>query len=73
MDRKTFLYRLMRGGMLASLALVAGILLARKQVSPVQECGLELRCRECSKLKKCRLPEAEKERRVEYKRGYEKR
>lgn len=62
MDRKTFIYRLMRGGMLASLALVAGILLARKQVSTVQECGLDFRCRECSKLKKCRLPEAEMER-----------
>jgi len=62
MDRKTFIYRLIRGGLLASLALVAGILFARKQVTSVRECGPDFPCRGCSKLKRCRLPEAEMER-----------
>jgi len=66
MDRRIFITRIVRGGVLASMAMLAGVLLYRKQVSLWQECGLDFQCRGCSKLKRCRLPEAETER------GYEK-
>ncbi len=48
------------------MALLAGLLLSRKQVSLEKECGLNLQCRSCSRLKACELPEAKNER------GYEK-
>jgi len=44
--------------MLAALAAVAGILVARKQVQPDQECNDGFRCRECRSLSNCQLPEA---------------
>lgn len=44
--------------MLAALAAVAGILVARKQVVPGQECSDGFRCRECRSLLHCQLPEA---------------
>ena len=62
MDRKTFITRLVRGGLLAVLALISGILLTRKQVTLEKECGLGVQCRKCNKLNDCALPEAEAER-----------
>ena len=44
------------------MALLAGVLLSRRQISLERECGLDFQCRSCTKLKKCQLPEAEKER-----------
>ena len=58
MNRKTFIATLFRGGILAAMALLAGLLLSRKQVSLEKECGLNLQCRSCSRLKACDLPDA---------------
>ena len=48
--------------LLAGLALVGGILLARRQVSSDVRCTANYQCRNCRKLKGCTLPEAEIER-----------
>ena len=72
MDRRTFINRWARAGVLASMALVTGVLFSRRQVSLQRECGLEFRCRECSRLSSCRLPEAEKARGIELEGGSEK-
>ena len=58
MNRKTFIATLFRGGILAAMALLAGLLLSRNQVSLEKECGLNLQCRSCSRLKACDLPDA---------------
>ena len=58
MNRKAFIATLFRGGVLAAMALLAGLLLSRKQVSLEKECGLNLQCRSCSRLKACELPDA---------------
>jgi hypothetical protein len=47
------------------MALLAGVLLSRRQISMDKECGLDIQCRGCSSLRTCKLPEAEKERRDE--------
>ncbi|MFH0759806.1 MAG: hypothetical protein V2B15_21130 [Bacteroidota bacterium] len=62
MNRRKFLHGLFRGGLLATMGLVAGILVSRKQISLQKECGLKSPCRNCRILKDCRLPAAEKER-----------
>lgn len=62
MNRKSFLSALVRGGILGSMALLTGVLFSRKQLTLEKECGLSVQCRNCSKLKNCQLPEAEKER-----------
>jgi hypothetical protein len=62
MDRKTFIVRVARGGLLGALALGSGILLARRQVTLQRECGWYLPCRDCSRLEHCTLPEAEEAR-----------
>lgn len=61
MDRKTFIASLFRGGILAALAVLAGVLLSRKQITLEKECGLNIQCRSCSRLKACDLPEAKTE------------
>ena len=62
MNRNTFITLLVRGGFLTVLAFIAGIMVKRNQVTLERECGLDLQCRNCSKLAGCRLPEAEKAR-----------
>lgn len=62
MNRKTFISTLARGGILTAMALMAGILFSRKQISLEKDCGLNLQCRSCSKLKACDLPDAKNER-----------
>ena len=62
MNRKAFISALIRGGILGSMALLAGVLLSRRQISLEKECGLGIQCRSCSSLKGCKLPDAEKER-----------
>jgi len=58
MDRRGFIQKVGRGSMLAALAAVAGVLVARKQVQPDQECIDGFSCRECRSLSDCQLPEA---------------
>ena len=62
MNRRTFIANTGRTGLLAGLALVGGILLVRRQVSPDTRCTVNYQCRNCRKLKGCSLPEAEIER-----------
>jgi len=62
MNRKSFLNTLARGGILALMALIAGVFYSRRQVSLERDCGLDLQCRNCSRLNDCGLPRAEKER-----------
>jgi hypothetical protein len=62
MNRKAFIHTLVRGGILATMALLAGVLISRKQISLEKECGLNLQCRSCTRLKACELPEAKSER-----------
>ena len=58
MDRRGFIQKFGRGSMLMALAAMAGILVARKQVHPDQECSDDFLCRECRRLSNCQLPEA---------------
>ena len=58
MKRRDFIEKLGRGGLLAALAVVAGILLTRRQVVNDSECPADFRCRSCSRLSACQLPEA---------------
>ncbi|TFH24015.1 MAG: hypothetical protein E4H10_11240 [Bacteroidia bacterium] len=58
MDRRGFIQKFGRGSMLVALAAMAGILVARRQVHPDQECTDGFRCRECRSLSHCQLPEA---------------
>jgi hypothetical protein len=62
MDRRKFIDTFSRGGLLASLAVVAGILISRRQVSFTETCQTDFQCRNCQKLSNCALPEAENER-----------
>ena len=62
MNRKAFINTLARGGILATMALLAGVLISRKQISIEKECGLNLQCRSCTGLKACEFPEAKIER-----------
>jgi hypothetical protein len=62
MDRKTFIGRVARLGILGGMALLSGILIARRQVGTGRECGLDEPCSHCPKLKSCTLPEAANER-----------
>jgi hypothetical protein len=62
MDRRIFLHRFARGGMLASLVLLTGVLISRRQVSVSTACSGDYPCRRCRDLQNCALPEAMKER-----------
>jgi len=62
MDRRVFIEKFSRGGLLASLAVVAGILISRRQVSFIESCNDDFQCRNCRRLSSCALPEAENER-----------
>ena len=55
MDRRIFITRLVRGGVLASMAMLAGVLLSRRQVSLRQECGLDV-VPGCANFLLCELP-----------------
>jgi hypothetical protein len=58
MVRRTFIRQVARGGILASMAAAAGLLIARDQITFAEDCSENFRCRNCSKLKGCSLPEA---------------
>ena len=62
MDRKEFINRFVRGGLLALLAVVPAILVSRKQVSLEESCSEDFMCRNCQRLERCELPEAITER-----------
>jgi len=62
MVRRDFIERLARGGFLALIALVTGILFARRQVTLGIDCPGEAICRGCRDLERCTRPEATRER-----------
>jgi len=62
MNRRNFIDRAGRGVLLGGLAIVTGVLVARKQVARETQCSADFQCQSCSKLSKCQLPEAETER-----------
>ncbi|MCK5135928.1 MAG: hypothetical protein KAR19_09105 [Bacteroidales bacterium] len=62
MDRRDFINRIFRGGLLASLAVISGILFSRRQVALQDDCFDDFQCRNCRKLNNCTLPEADKAR-----------
>lgn len=59
MDRRYFLNRAARGGLVAVLFALGGILVSRRQVVLGEACSDDFQCRSCNKLKRCDLPEAE--------------
>ena len=59
MNRRIFIERTGRTFLLGGLALMSGLLIARRQVGPVTECNVNFRCKSCRKLTSCTLPEAE--------------
>jgi len=61
MDRRSFIYKAGRGGMLAALAVTAGILAGRGQVTGKKDCTLSRACQDCRILEECGLPRALKE------------
>lgn len=62
MDRKAFISSLVRGGILGSMAVLAGVLLSRRQISLEKQCGINLQCKSCTRLKACEYPESLNER-----------
>ena len=62
MNRRNFIEKTGRGILLGALAVVSVVLVSRRQVSLDTKCPANLQCRNCGKLSKCQLPEAEIER-----------
>ena len=62
MNRRNFIDKSGRALLLGALAIVSGVLIARRQVSRDTNCSANFQCRNCTKLSKCQLPEAEIER-----------
>jgi hypothetical protein len=58
MVRRDFIRQVARGGILAGMAALAGVLVARNQVTLREDCTDNFRCRSCSRLSGCTLPEA---------------
>jgi hypothetical protein len=62
MNRRIFIERTGRGFLLGGLAVLSGVLIARRQVSQDTNCSANFQCRNCNRLSSCALPEAEIER-----------
>ena len=62
MNRKNFFDLSGRYLLLGGLAIISGLLVSRRQVSLDTKCSENFQCRNCGKLSKCQLPEAEIER-----------
>jgi len=62
MNRRIFITQTGRTFLLGGLALVGGVLIARRQVSRTAACTANFQCRNCGRLSSCSLPEAETER-----------
>ena len=62
MNRRNFIDKAGRGFFLGGIALVAGVLVARRQVVHGSSCTANFHCKNCSRLSECQLPEAETER-----------
>jgi hypothetical protein len=62
MKRRQFIEKTGRGLLLGGLAAITGVLVTRRQVSLDTQCSANFQCRNCGKLSRCQLPEAEMER-----------
>lgn len=62
MKRRDFIDKTGRGLLLGGLAVLSGVLVSRRQLSMDTQCSANFQCRNCGKLSKCQLPEAEMER-----------
>jgi hypothetical protein len=62
MNRRNFIEKSGRGILLGGLAIVSGVLVARRQVRRDTQCSANFQCKSCGKLTRCQLPEAETER-----------
>lgn len=62
MNRRIFIERTGRAFLLGGLAVLSGLLIARRQVSPDPACTANFQCKNCNRLSSCALPEAEIER-----------
>ena len=69
MNRRQYIHRAVRGGLLATLVVGTGILVSRRQVSLSGECGSGKQCAACGELGHCALPSAAKEREREMNNG----
>ena len=65
MNRRNFIEKTGRGVLLGGLAIVSGVLVSRRQVSLDTQCSANFQCKNCGKLSKCQLSEAETERKDE--------
>ena len=62
MNRRNFIEKSGRGILLGGLAIISGVLVARRQVTRDTKCSTNFQCNNCGKLSRCQLPEAETER-----------
>ncbi|MCK4880274.1 MAG: hypothetical protein KAS82_06435 [Bacteroidales bacterium] len=62
MNRRNFIEKTGRGILLGGLAMVTGVLVSRRQVVRDRQCSANFQCKNCRKLSKCQLAEAEMER-----------
>lgn len=62
MNRRKYIHSLARIGLTGAMALVAGVLVSRKQVRLERSCGESATCSSCRKLQQCDRLEARKER-----------
>jgi hypothetical protein len=62
MNRRNFIETTGRGILLGGLAIVSGVLVSRRQVSRDTQCSAYFQCKNCGRLSRCQLPEAETER-----------
>ena len=62
MNRRNFIEKTGRGILLGGLAIISGVLVARRQVTRDTQCSANFQCKYCGKLTRCQLPEAETER-----------
>ncbi len=65
MNRRTYIEKALRGGLLAVLIAGTGLLVSRRQVSLESKCEHGKQCAGCGKLGRCALPEAESQRNKE--------
>lgn len=61
MDRKEFFTALTRISILSAMAALVGVFVFRDKISVQSECTVNRFCSGCSKLDKCTLPKARKE------------
>ncbi|WP_372639545.1 hypothetical protein [Ancylomarina sp.] len=57
MNRRTFLHNIGRGTILSALAIFSGTMIYRNLNSDGDSCDFDFVCRNCKKVKGCRLPD----------------